>query len=229
MELLQSCTKPSRWYDNTKKSHELVVCNWRVTANTLSETIRFSFRFGFQSISLSITWQLVFNTLCLLVACVVSRQIMKQSTETVYRYAWWVGKHGSTEIHTNKTTPFAAIIWQKINMIYHFYTPGQLEYSLIDEMAKYNWNAFRNYVAFLAGEMAPGTRRPHRDSELTSSYHEAFLPWGHYHNNIVLFYHDSPITGSHLMEATDRAIKGFMCIYSNPCFTHPHHGILTYQ
>ena len=114
----------------------------------------------------------------------------------------------------------------KINMIYHFYAPGLLEYSLIDKMAKYNWNTFRNYVAFLAGEMAPGTRRPHHDSELTSSYHEAFLPWGHYHN-IVLFYHDSPITGSHLMEATDRAIKGFMCIYSNPCFTHSHHGILT--
>ena len=33
--------------------------------------------------------------------------------ETVYRYAWWEGKHGGTEIHTRKTTPFAAMIWQE--------------------------------------------------------------------------------------------------------------------
>ena len=79
-------------------------------------------------------------------------------------------------------------------------------------MAKYDWNTFRNYIALLAGEMAPGTRSPHQDSELTSCYHDAFLPWGHYHNNIVLFYQGSPITPSHFMDATDRAIKSFYCI-----------------
>ena len=100
----------------------------------------------------------------------------------------------------------------KINIIYHFYAPGQLEYSSIDKMAKYDWSTFRNYVAFLAGELAPGTRHPHHDSESSSCYHDAFLPWGHYHNNIVLFYHDSPITRSHFMDPTDRAIKGFYCI-----------------
>ena len=100
----------------------------------------------------------------------------------------------------------------KINMIYHFYAPGQLEYSSIDKMAKYDWSTFRNYVAFLAGELAPGTRHPHHDSESSSFYHDAFLPWGRYHNNIVLFYHDSPITQSHFMDPTDRVIKGFYCI-----------------
>ena len=88
---------------------------------------------------------------------------------------------------------------------------SQLEYSSIDKMAKYDWSTFRNYVAFLAGELAPGTRHPHHDSESSSCYHDAFLPWGHYHNNIVLFYHDSPITRSHFMDPTDRAIKGFYC------------------
>ena len=76
---------------------------------------------------------------------------------------------------------------------------------------KNDCNTFRNYVAFLAGRMAPGTRRPHHDSELILCYHEAFLTWGHYHNNIVLFYHNSPLTGSHFMDPTDRAIKGFHC------------------
>ena len=61
-------------------------------------------------------------------------------------------------------------------MIYHFYAPGQLEYSSIDKMAKYDWSTFRNYVAFLAGELAPGTRHPHHDSESSSCYHDAFLP-----------------------------------------------------
>ena len=57
-------------------------------------------------------------------------------------------------------------------------------------MAKYDWNTFRNYVAFLAGEMAPeqGTHiTTDHDSELISCYHDAFLPWDHYRNNIVLF------------------------------------------
>ena len=80
-------------------------------------------------------------------------------------------------------------------------------------MAKYDCNTFRNYVVFLAGRMAPGTRRPHHDSELISCYHEAFLTWGHYHINIVLFYHDSPITRSHFMDPTDRVIWGFYCIW----------------
>ena len=79
-------------------------------------------------------------------------------------------------------------------------------------MAKYDWNTFRNYVAFLAGEMASGTKQPHHDSELISWYHDAFLPWDHFLNNILLFYHDSPITRSHFMDPTDRAIKGFYCI-----------------
>ena len=38
------------------------------------------------------------------------------------------------------------------------------------------------------------------------------MPTDHYLNNIVLFYHDSPITRSHFMDPTDRAIKGFYCI-----------------
>ena len=92
-------------------------------------------------------------------------------------------------------------------------------------MAKYDWNTFRNYVAFLAGELAPGTRHPHHDSEWSSCYHDAFLPWGHYHNNIVLFYHDSPITRSHFMDPTDHAIKGFYCTYPCPklaaCWSPP--------
>ena len=46
-----------------------------------------------------------------------------------------------------------------------------------------------------------------------SCYHDAFRTWGHYHNNIVLFYHDSPITRSHFMDPTNRAIKGFYCTY----------------
>ena len=88
-------------------------------------------------------------------------------------------------------------------------------------MAKYDWNTFCNYVEFLAGEMASGTVHPnhdseliswYHDSELISWYHDAFLPWDHYLNNIVLFYHDSPITRSHFMDPTDRAIKGFYCI-----------------
>ena len=44
-----------------------------------------------------------------LVACVVSRQNVKQSTGIVYRYAWWEGKHGGTEIHMCKTKTFAVI------------------------------------------------------------------------------------------------------------------------
>ena len=103
----------------------------------------------------------------------------------------------------------------RINMIYHFYAPCYVEYSSINKMAKYDWNTFRNYVAFLAGGVAPGTRRPHQDSELILCYHEAFRTWGHYHNNIVLFYHDSPITRSHFMDPTDRAIKGFYCMCSD--------------
>ena len=53
---------------------------------------------------------------------------------------------------------------------------GSAEYSSIDKMAKYDWSTFRNYVAFLAGELAPGTRHPHHDSESSSCYHDTFLP-----------------------------------------------------
>ena len=95
-----------------------------------------------------------------------------------------------------------------------------MEYSSIDKMTKYDCHTFRNYVAFLHGRMAPGTRRPHHDSELISCYHDAFLTWGHYHNNIVLFYHDSPITRSHFMDPTDRAIKGFYCSSQTPRHLH---------
>ena len=94
-----------------------------------------------------------------------------------------------------------------------FLCPDKLEYSSIDKMAKYDWNTFRNYVAFLAGEMASWTMHPHHDSELISWYHDAFLPWDHYLNNIALSYHDSPITRSHFMDPTDRTIRGFYCIY----------------
>ena len=71
---------------------------------------------------------------------------------------------------------------------------------------------FCNYVAFLAGDMAPGTRCPHHNSELTSCYHDSFVPWDQYHNNIVLFVDDSRVTQSHLVDPTDCVIKGFYCI-----------------
>ena len=136
----------NRWYDNTKKSHELVVCNWHATTYTSLETNNFfSVRYDtrLRSPSLSLTRQLVFNILihyvwtvvlarkgslflvcstsqlvsCIildtLLACVVSRQIVKQSTGIVYRYAWREGKHGGTEIHTCKTTTLAVMIWQE--------------------------------------------------------------------------------------------------------------------
>ena len=81
-------------------------------------------------------------------------------------------------------------------------------------MTKYNWNTFCNSVAFLASDTAPGTRHPHHNSELTSCYHESFLPWDQYHyNNIMLFDHDSPITRSHFVYPTDCVIRGFY--YSN--------------
>ena len=75
-----------------------------------------------------------------------------------------------------------------------------------------------NYLAFLASGVARGTRCPHHDCELTSCYHDAFLTWGHYHNNIVLFYHDSPITRSHFMDLTDRAKKGLYCTIADIWF-----------
>ena len=115
----------------------------------------------------------------------------------------------------------------RINMIYHFYAPCYVEYSSINKMAKYDWNTFRNYVAFLAGGVAQGTRRPHHDSELISCYHDAFQTWGNYHNNIVLFYHDSPITRSHFMDPTDRAIKGFYCI--SRCGTESRRWVLKWR
>ena len=84
--------------------------------------------------------------------------------------------------------------------------------------------------------MAPGTRRPHHDSELTSCYHDAFLTWSQYHNNIVLFYHDSPITRSRFMDPTDGAIKGFYCTSHKLCTLfslqrhhNEHNGISNHQ
>ena len=71
---------------------------------------------------------------------------------------------------------------------YHFYAPCYVEYSSINKMAKYDWNTFRNYVAFLAGGVAPGTRHPHHDSELISCYHDAFRTWGHYQYLIISWY-----------------------------------------
>ena len=142
-----------------------------------------------------------------LVACMLSRQIVKQSTGTV-TMGWKTWRHGDP--HAQNYAVCSDDL-ARINMIYHFYAPGYVEYSLINKMAKYDWNTFLNYVAFLAGAVAPGTRCPHHDSELISCYHDAFRTWGHYHNNIVLFYHDSPITRSHFMDPTDRAIKGFYC------------------
>ena len=137
----------NRWYDNTKKSHELFVCNWSCHCLHIirNKQIFFSIRYntGLISPSLSLTRQLVFNMLIhhvwtvvlarngslflvcstsqlvlrlildMLVACAVSRQTVKQSTGIVYHYARWEGKHGSTEIHTRKTTTFAAMIWQE--------------------------------------------------------------------------------------------------------------------
>ena len=102
-------------------------------------------------------WQLVFNTLCLnrcfgkkgqpvssllhistgfariimntLVACVGTRQIVKQSIGTVYRYARWEGKHGGTEIHTRKTMPFVAMIWQE--QIWFIISMHQVKWSTV--------------------------------------------------------------------------------------------------
>ena len=52
--------------------------------------------------------------------------------------------------------------------------PGQTRVPF--KMAKYDWNMFLNYVAFLAGNKAPKERHPHYDSELTSCYQDAFMP-----------------------------------------------------
>ena len=125
----------------------------------------------------SSTFQLILPILLdTLVACVVSRQIVKHSTGTVYPDPCTMGRktwrHGDPRA---QNYAFCSDDLARINMIYHFYAPGDVEYSSIDKMAKYDWNTFRNYVAFLAGGMAPGTRRPHQDSELTSCYHDAFL------------------------------------------------------
>ena len=49
--------------------------------------------------------------------------------------------------------------------------------------------------------------------------HITTVSWFHYHNNIVLFYHDSPITRSHFMDPTDHAIKWFYCIKNNAWVT----------
>ena len=146
----------------------------------------------------------------------------KTDRETVYRYCQPLCTMGRKTwrqgVPHEQNCAVCGDNLAKINMIYHFYAPGQLEYSSIDKMAKYDWSTFRNYVAFLAGELAPGTRHPHHISESSSCYHDAFQPWGQYHNNIVLFYHDSPITRSHFMDPTDRAIKEFYCNFISLIF-----------
>ena len=56
-----------------------------------------------------------------LMACVVFRQIVKQSTGTVYCYVRWEGKHGGTgDPHVQNYTACSNDL-AKINMIYHFY------------------------------------------------------------------------------------------------------------
>ena len=158
----------------------------------------------------------------MLVACVVSRQIVKQSTGTVYRYARWEGKHGGTEIHTCKTMYRLMWWFGKNKYDLSFLCPGwsgvQFDWQNGQVRLEYRIRFVTNYLAFLAGGVAWGTRCPHHDCELTSCYHDVFLTWGHYHNNIVLFYHDSPITRSHFMDPTDRAIKGLYCIIADIWF-----------
>ena len=160
-------------------------------------------------------WQLVFNTLCLnghfgkkeqpvsspfhipngfahnsghvggLRGFLTDRETVYRNClpmRTMGRKTWW---HGDP--HAQNYTICSDDL-ARINMIYHFYTPGYVEYSSIDKMAKCDWNSFRSYVAFLAGGMAPGTRSPHHDSESTSCYHDAFLTWGHSCYKGVLLY-----------------------------------------
>ena len=59
--------------------------------------------------------------LCMLVAWVVSWQIVKQSVRTSCLLLWMrEGKHGCTEIHMGKTTLLAVIIWQKWTRFFIF-------------------------------------------------------------------------------------------------------------
>ena len=192
-----------------KKSHELVVCNWRATVYTSWTVIlaRKGSLFLVRSTSQLVS-RIILDTL---VACVVYRQIVKESTRTAYPCTMGRKTWPHEDPHAQNYAVCSDDL-ARINLIDHFYAPDYVEYSSIDKMAKYGCNTFRNYVAFLAGGMAPGTRRLHHDSELTSCYHDAFLTWVHYHNNIMLFYHDSPITRSHFMDPTDCAIKGFYCM-----------------
>ena len=89
---------------------------WHATATPLSQHYVWTVvlaRKGSRFVVCS-TSQLVSRIIMnMLVACMVSRQILKQSIGTVYCYARWEGKHGGMEIHTRKTMPLAAMIWQE--------------------------------------------------------------------------------------------------------------------
>ena len=131
-----------------KKSHEFVVYNWRATAYTMLEADRFSFRFGMIiSPSLSLTWQLVFYTLCLNrcfgkkgqpvsslfhiptgfahnAGHAVGLRGFSTDRETVYqnclpgRKTW---RHGDP--HAQNYAVCGDDL-ARINTIYHFYAPG---------------------------------------------------------------------------------------------------------
>ena len=95
--------------------------------------------------------------------------------------------------HSQSHTIFGDIL-AKLHMICHSYMPEELEYSSIDKMVKYDRNMFCNYIAFLASDQGE-TRCPQHVSE----WHEKFVPWDHYHNEIILFDHNSCISWTSLM------------------------------
>ena len=101
--------------DNQKKKrHELVVCNWSATAYTSFETIRFCFQLCF-------AWYLdrSWNSLPELSSA------MHDGKENM--------AHGDPH---ERSCAVCGDNLAKINMIYHFYGSGQLEYSSINKMAK---------------------------------------------------------------------------------------------
>ena len=110
---------------------------WSILQNIYVQTSKFQLKSDF--VPLATLWQSPHdNTIC---ATVHTFQIgglhgFSTDCETVYQNSLpldprWEGKHDSTDIHTCKTMPFAAMIWQKINMIYHFY-------------ARANWSTVRS-------------------------------------------------------------------------------------
>ena len=132
------------------------------------------------------------------VACVLSQQIVKQSTGTV-TMGWITWRYGDP--HAQNYAVCSDDL-ARINMIYHFYAPGYVEYSLINKMAKYDWNSFRNYVAFLAGAVAPGTREREREIQFIGLFEDRghqgpYSPYKPFNHNlyigIIIFPHiDNP-------------------------------------